>query len=91
MKLHIELSYDEIQRYLPYGLICETLESSAWGTRRRKKLWKEMFNSSEKESARRIFAQAHNWYLKTGAPDSIVMSVKTYDLWQKIADFCAMI
>ena len=88
-EVFIHFTHDEIQKKIPYGLICETSEGSAWRTGRRRRRWLLEFTASEREACTRLFRQAHSWYLTKGVPDEVMMSVKTYGLWQKLGDFCA--
>lgn len=87
----IKFTRDEVCCKIPYGLICTTRESSIWDTGRRRRCWNIWFNEKEKAACTRLFRQAHSWYLTTGVPDEVMMSVKTYGLWQKLGGFCASI
>ena len=49
------------------------------------------FSESEREAAGRLFRMAHNWTVGRGVPDTVQMSRKTFNLWQKLGDFCASI
>ena len=90
MKLYVELSYDEIQKELPYLLIAETTSRAIWDTGKRKRLMKQTFTDQEREGIRRIRQQAHLWALCTGVPkDGVKMTVNTYQLWGKLGVFCA--
>lgn len=89
--LYFEFSEDEIKHSIPYALICETRESSVWNTMKRKRAWAQQFTDAERDAASRIFSQAHAWTLTTGVPDKVKMSTRTYELWRKIAAFCASI
>lgn len=88
-RLMIEFDQDEIRKELAYPLICETRHGAIWNTMRRKRAWLQMFTESEREKCSKIFAQAYSWYLVKGAPEHVVMSPSTYDLWQKLTMFCA--
>ncbi len=90
-KLMIELDRDEIQRGIPYRLICETKSGSRWNTMRRKREWQKQFTDAERDKCSKLFAQAYQWYLVKGVPDSVVMSPGTLALWQKLGAFCASI
>ncbi len=89
MNLMIELNREEIHEKLAYGMICQTRYGSAWGTGKRKRRWMAEFTEAEREAAKRIFSKSHAMLLTSGVPDSMVMSLKTLALWQKIANFCA--
>lgn len=88
-EVFIKLTHDEIQNQILYGVICTTRESSLWNTSRRKKRWALEFTASEREACTRLFRQAYSWYLTKGVPDEVMMSMKTYGLWQKLGYFCA--
>ena len=90
-KLYLSLTHDDVLRMIPYGLIASTRYGGKWNTRRRKNLWDEMFSESEKKSASRLFSTARSWYVVRGVPDSVLMSVHTFDLWLKLGEFCASI
>lgn len=87
-KLEIVLSRDEVQKQIPYAMICETRYGAVWETMRRKRLWKESFTESEKEIAYKLFRQAHSWYLGKGIPDEVRMSLNTRCMWDRLAAFC---
>lgn len=91
MEMMLVLSRDEVQRDIPYAMICETRFGSAWGTGRRRRRWLAEFSEKEREAATRLFNQSHQWYLTTGVPDEVKMTTKTLDLWQKLGAFCASI
>lgn len=91
MKFYIALNREEIQERIPYALVAETMSSSRWGTGRRKRLMKQYFTEAEIDAIYRLHKQAYAWYLRTGVPDEVKMSVKTYYLWQKLANFCCEI
>ena len=88
MKLELVLSKADIERQLPYALICETRYGSRWNTLQRKRRWTSEFTEVERKAASRIFAQCHTWYLVKGTPDEVKMSMSTYGLWEKLAGFC---
>ena len=85
----IVLSHDEILMELPYAVICEAHESASWNSTHRRREWFDSFTEEEKRASKRIFHQAHQWYLVSGAPDSIRMTGKTLELWKKLGMFCA--
>ena len=89
MEMFIKLDRDEITKTLPYAVICETRSSSRWDTGKRKRLWLAEFDKAERDAAQRIFRLAHNWMLRSGVPDSVVMKPSTIALWQKLGNFCA--
>lgn len=85
----IKFTHDEIQDQIPYALVCETRESSIWGTSRRRRRWMIEFDPSERDACTRLFSMSRTWYLVKGVPDEVMMSMKTYGLWQKLGAFCA--
>lgn len=89
MHIRLTLSRAEIQKNIPYAMICETRFGMAWNTQARKQRWKTEFSPSERETASRLFSLAHNWYLVSGVPEKVSMEHATLELWAKIAEFCA--
>ena len=89
MKMYMSFDHDEIQKELPYAIIGETTTRWIWDTGKRKRLFAEAFTEQERESCYSIIAQAKKWLLKTGCPDEIKMTMNTYALWHKLANFCA--
>lgn len=90
-KLLLILSHDEVHRDIPYSLVCETHNSAQWNTGRRRRAWEKTFSESERKAASRLFRQADTWALHRGVPDTVRMSVETFDLWQKLGKFCAQL
>lgn len=39
----------------------------------------------------RLFRQAHDWTVGRGVPNEVTMTMKTFHLWRKLAEFCASI
>ena len=91
MKLYIALNRDEIQEQIPYAIVAETMSGARWGTGKRKRLMKECFSKAEIEATYRLHRIARDWYLYKGVPDEATMTISTYDLWQKLANFCCAI
>ena len=89
MKLEIVLDRNEIQAAIPYQMICMTRYGSVWNTMRRKRRWTAEFSAYEREKANAMCRQAYNWTCTTGLPEAVRMSAGTYDLWQRLAEFCA--
>lgn len=87
-RLMIVLSREEVEEFIPYRLVCETMDGSVWNTFRRRREWSVQFTESERASCRRLYSLAHRWYLKSGVPDEVTMSMNTYDLWQRLGRFC---
>lgn len=89
MRIMLHLSRDDIREQLPYELICTTRESSVWQTGKRRRKWIAEFSPAEREAATDIFRRSHSMFLTKGVPEEgILMSAKTYNLWQKIGIFC---
>lgn len=91
MTLMVKLTAEEIHREIPYSTVCMGRYGSSWNTMHRKRRWAEEFTESDRAAARRLFAQAHDWTVGRGVPDTVLMSWKTFHLWQKLGDFCASI
>ena len=89
MKFMLKFSRDEIQKEIPYMVICEAHEGARWNTGRRKRLWNEWFTEQEKEASTRIFRLARSWALVKGAPKTLTLTPATLALWRKLGDFCA--
>lgn len=90
MKMYIELSHDEIQKEIPYYIIAEITSRAIWNTGRRKRLFASLFTEAERDMVSKIKAQAHSWALVKGVPlEGVKMTISTYRLWHKLADFCA--
>ena len=85
----IKLTHDRIIKEIPYALICEAREGAHWHTGTRKRRWNEMFTAAEKRACQRLFKNAYDWALVYGAPKEIVMQRSTFELWQKLGEFCA--
>lgn len=83
------LSSEEVQRTIPYALICETMYGATWETGTRRRRWAAEFTESERNACYKLRAQAHRWYLSTGIPDEVTMALSTMNLWQKLGAFCA--
>ncbi len=88
MKLYISLTHDEIRQQIPYSVVAETIGGAKWNTGKRKRLMKQYFTESEIEAIYRLHKQAYSWYLVKGVPDEVKMTLNTYHLWHKLANFC---
>ena len=75
---------------IPYMLIAETFArgSGVTKTGRGKRIFNEMFDDSEKAKIRELKGKANKWAFITGVPESIKITMKTYALWQKLAEYC---
>lgn len=85
---YLILNHDEVNEQIPYAVICETMGGARWNTSKRKRLMKQHFTESEIEATCRLYKQAYDWYLRKGVPDEVKMTVQTYALWHKLANFC---
>ncbi len=92
MIVMLQFGRDEIKRELPYAIIAETASRSVWSAGRRKRLWANTFNGNERKKCNRIIAQAKDWSFRKGVPmNGVTMSVDTYRMWIRLAEFCASI
>ena len=87
-RLEIVLTRDEIAGQIPYSVICEVRYGSRWGTANRKRRWLSEFTEEERAASAPLFRKAEIWYIGTGIPAEVRMTAKTYDLWQKLGNFC---
>lgn len=88
-RVYLYLTHDEVIERIPYGVIAEIRWGRTWGTGKRRRRWLQEFTEQERNHASELFKLAYKWYLKTGVPDEVKMSTKTYCLWIKLAEFCA--
>lgn len=89
MRVLLHFSHNEINSEIPYAVVCEGREGAKWDTGRRRRRWLQEFSKKERNAAYRLFSLAHRWYLVKGAPNEVVMTTETYDLWNKLGAFCA--
>ena len=89
MKFYLEFDHDEIEREIPFRVICEARYGARWDTGRRRRRWLAEFTEAERKKANECFRKSHIWYLSKGVPDNVKMTVDTYHFWQKLGDFCA--
>lgn len=86
----ITMTRDEVNSRLPYRLICETMGSERhWDNRKRRTRWAAEFTEEGREECEKLYRLAYKWYLRTGVPDEVTMSLRTLCLWDKLAEFCA--
>lgn len=88
VKTYIILDREEINKQIPYALVCETMGGARWNTGRRKRMMKEQFTETEIDAIYRLHKQAYNWCFVKGAPDELKIAPYTLILWQKLAAFC---
>lgn len=86
--IEIVLTNEEVDQYIPYGMICMTRYSGIWNTIRRKIMWNEEFSETERFKAEKLFCQAHNWAVGHGVPSTVRFDLFTFGLWKKIEAFC---
>lgn len=86
---YLLLNREQVEKNIPYKVICEAREGAHWDTGTRKRRWDEEFTAEEQHNAMHLFRQAQTWALKSGVPASVKMSSSRYDLWKKLGDFCA--
>lgn len=91
MRLYISLDSEEIKEQIPYPVVAETMSCSVWNTGRRRRLMRKYFTEAEIEATYRLHKQAYDWYLRKGVPDEVKMTLDTYNLWHKLADFCCLL
>lgn len=91
VETYIVLTGDEINRNIPYAIVCETMSGSRWNTGRRKRLMKEQFTQTEIEAIYRLHKQAHSWHLVKGVPEELRITPHILALWHKLADFCCQL
>ena len=89
--LMLVMSNEEVKANIAYSLICFARYGSAWNTGRRRRAWMANFTEDERRAAGRLFRQTHDWTVGRGVPDKVTMSMETFRLWQKLAEFCASI
>ena len=89
--LMLVMSHEEVNANIAYSLICFARYGSAWNTGHRRRAWMADFTEEERRAAGRLFRQANDWTLVHGVPDKVTMSMKTFHLWRKLAEFCASI
>lgn len=88
-KLLVVLTHDKIQSEIPYSVVCMARYGAVWNTGRRRRRWAAEFTEAEREAARKLFSQSHDWLLSRGVPDEVRMWPSTFALWQKLGAFCA--
>ena len=88
-RMMIVLNADEIRETIAYPMIVQTMYGAAWQTGTRRRRWAAEFTEAERAACSKLKAQAHRWYLATGVPDEVTMSLSTMELWKKLEAFCA--
>lgn len=85
----LTMSRDEVQRLIPYAMICETMGGAKWNTGTRRRKWANEFTEQERRKARELYNISRQWYLIKGIPDEVKMSATTLTFWNRLAEFCA--
>ena len=88
-RIMLKLTHEDVQEKIPYGIVCETYCREIFRTGRAKRLRKERFTDAEWERCLDLCKLAYKWFLKTGVPDEVTMSARTFALWLRLAEFCA--
>lgn len=85
---YVVLEHDEVNSVLNYRLIAECIGSVAWNSRKISREKDKTFTPSEISMIRNVYQKAHKWYLVTGVPNKVTMTLKEFNLWKKLEDFC---
>lgn len=70
-------------------VIVETYDHKNYGKGKRSYL--SQFTEAERKTISEWYPKLYGWYLRTGCPEQIIMSIKTYDLLNQAANFFASI
>lgn len=87
--VNITFSHDEVNEKIPYALICDVRYGHTWNNGKIQREFEQKFTAEEREEAEKIFRLAHKWHITSGVPNQVVMPVKTFMLWLRLAEFCA--
>lgn len=85
----IVMSREDVYQNIPYMLVCETMCGSRWNTGKRRRAWAQQFTESERALCNKLGRQARIWALSKGVPEKVSMSMHTYEMWSRLASFCA--
>lgn len=85
------LEREDIEKILPYSMICMSRYGAVWSRSSVQKRFKEEFTEKERKDADSIFRLAHRWLLVTGTPEEARMTGETFSLWLKLGEFCSSI
>lgn len=91
VETYLILNRDEIQKQIPYAVVCETMSGARWNTGRRKRLMKQCFTQTEIDAIYRMHKQARTWHLVKGVPDELRITPHILALWNLLAAFCCEI
>lgn len=70
-------------------VIVETWDHKNYG--RGKRSYKQLFTEKERRQIARWYKHIYNWYLRTGLPRRFTMSLETFNLLDRAANFFATI
>lgn len=87
----VTMNREEVQRNIPYAMICETREGARWCGNKLSRRYESEFTPHEREECEYLFTLSHKWHLKTGVPDFVKMTASTMALWNKLGEFCATV
>lgn len=88
VETYIVLDRDEINKQIPYAVVCEIMCGSRWNTGKMKRLMKQQFTETEVNAIYRMYRQAYSCHLVKGVPDELRITPHILMLWQKLATFC---
>jgi hypothetical protein len=88
VETYLILDRDEINRNIPYAVVCEGMSGARWSTTKRIRMMNERFTETERDAISRIYHQARIWYLIKGVPDELRITPHILALWHKLAAFC---
>ena len=76
---YIVLEHDEVSSVLNYRLIAECIGSSRWNSGKIGREKDRTFTPSEMAMIPKIYQKAHKWYLVTGVPDEVTMTLAEFN------------
>lgn len=85
---YVTLERDEVSDVLSYRLIAECIGSSRWNSGKISMARDKTFTATETSMIRNIYQKAHKWYLVTGVPNEVTMTLTEFNLWKKLKEFC---
>lgn len=81
-------SSDRFCRTVPYAVIVES-----WAKRRdnnrRRAAWEAAFTQAERNRLAALYKKFYRWYLVSGVPDTVVLSVASMSLTRRAIEFFA--
>ena len=85
---YVVLERDAVSSILNYQLIAACIGSSSWNNGKISREKNRAFTPSEISLIRKVYQKAHKWYLVTGVPNEVTMTLTEFNLWKKLKDFC---